>query len=212
MRLRNRMLAACRPAALALLLAAYAAPAAVAQPAARPPDDAAGSAGARAGEGRPQPRHPTHHQDAAVEGLGCAAEPEAGLGRMGARLLPLARSIGAIAGVGRRRGACGHGGLLHRAHRALVGVRRAGRRVHRRPRTSRTSTSGPRACRRTSAPRPAPCGTAASTGPRWRCCIAGCCRASRTSISCRYGIRAPRATAWHCRRASAALAVTTPRV
>jgi len=40
-RLRNSMLAACRPAALALLLAAYAAPAAVAQPAARPQDDAA---------------------------------------------------------------------------------------------------------------------------------------------------------------------------
>ena len=67
MPLRTSRVAACRLVALALALAALRAPAAMAQPAAqRPPDDAEVVRALAAGEGRSQPRHRAHHQDAAA--------------------------------------------------------------------------------------------------------------------------------------------------
>ncbi len=65
-------------------------------------------------------------------------------------------------------------------------------------RTCAIWTSDRKAFRRTSAPRPARCGTAANTARRWRCCTAECCRGSPTCTACPSAIRAPKATASRC--------------
>ena len=129
------------------------APAAVAQPAPRAPTTPRSRA--RIEQVKTDPNLATERTIKTLQwkDSGCAAEPEAGLARMGAGLLPLARSIGARAGLGRRRGARGHARRSTSSAPCARGSppRRTAR--SRRPRTCRISTSGPRACRRTSARR-----------------------------------------------------------